>query len=197
MPMPSSVGPNIKAEARSSSSEDESDPVLHRASERRRNNKNPLVHVTPTTKPPLTPRSTLSKRDISSRKQVHDDTNDTATISYSDEEHQTPSKRGRSGSILSKNLGARDSDDSSDSSIISPRKRRLFAKNLIGQSEIKSHNSNDQVSKELQEDLDDLRDSGKIGSTFFKDRFISLSALDFKARFYVAINKMLILTSRI
>lgn len=191
IPVRSTVRRKARPAVISSGSEDESDPVLPKSGGRRENATKLEVFKNPKTQS-LTPKSsragplgfilggTTGNVPLSHSRRKKFDTQKTSreiernTIeSDTDEEDDdinlTPSKKSKMNVIpnLMTSVSTNDTDDSSEDLVISPKRRRLVAKTLEDLPQNELDNSHNQVAEDLQEDLDDLRDTGKTASCFF------------------------------
>ena len=197
IPVRSAVRRKARPAVISSSSEDESDAVLPKSGGRRGNPTKLGGLKSPKTQSLHTPKSSRAeplgfilggntgnvplshsqKKRFDTQKpsrKMERNTIESNTDEEDDETNQTPSKKSKMNVIPTPmmNVSTNDTDDSGEDLVISPKRRRLVAKNLEDPPQNELDNSQNQVAEDLQEDLDDLRDTGKTASCFFCSSFL-------------------------
>lgn len=192
IPVRSAVRRKARPAVISSGSEDESDPVLPKSGGRRGNTTKLEVFKSPKTQSLHTPKSSRAgpldfilggntgnvplshsqRKRFDTRKtsqEIERNTIESDTDEEDDQTNQTPSKKSKMNVIptLATSVSTNNTDDSSEDLVISPKRRRLVAKNLEHSPQNELDHSHNQVAEDLQEDLDDLRDTGKTARCFF------------------------------
>lgn len=137
------------------------------------------------------------KRKVRPSTSSYNDLNRNTTESDTDEEDdeitQTPSKKSNSNAGLAptRNLNTGDSDESSEDLVISPKRRRLVAKNFEDPPQNELDDSHNQIAEDLQADMDDLRDTGKLFTISFQIPFIYFSL------FVIVLNQLLYIAKQL
>lgn len=141
--------------------EDGSDPVPPRSGRRLRSGRNQAIPKSQDIHSPLSP----APSRLSSTAQSNTDGDD--------EIIQTPSRRSKRVTKTSPLVVVEsDNDETNENLVFSPKRRRLVTKNVMNASYSDSQGSDNQIAEELQEDLDNLRDSGKMAAISFQPSYI-------------------------
>ena len=162
IPIPKSMRRRNRPAASPPDDEDESDPVPPRSGRRLPSSRKQAIPKSPDIHSPLSP----APSRLSSTARINTDDGD-------DEIIQTPSRKSKRVTKTSPlTVVESDGDETNENLVFSPKRRRLVTKNIMNASYTDSEDSDNQVAEELQEDLDNLRDSGKMAAISFQPSYI-------------------------